>query len=216
MNKTITVDFFHDTVCSWCYLLSPRLKRLSEEFTIDIRHHTYTLSATKEEIISHFGSAAKAKETILSHWQQVVEHDGSLPINVEGMRQQAFDYPHGGPAALACKAAEVQAGNTAHWQYFDSVQNAHFNENRNIADFEVLCKLAGEQGLDLHRFMQDLHSPAIQELVHQDQLLAQTCGIRSVPTLLINQSWLLPGSTGLDELKALLVEAKRQYTLNDQ
>ena len=208
MSQKITIDFFHDSVCSWCYLLSPQLKNLADEIPLDIRHHTFTLSATKAEMINHFGSAAKAKETILSHWQQVTEYDPDLLINVEGMRKQAFDYPHGGPAALACKAAEAQGGSSGHWRYFDRVQRAHFHENRNIADVNVLLDLAEELGLDLEAFTQDFHSQATMTKVKQDQLLAYKWGISSVPTLVVNQRWRLPGTTSIEHLKAMLLEAK--------
>lgn len=208
MSQTITIDFFHDSVCSWCYLLSPQLKILADEIPLDIRHHTFTLSATKEEMISHFGSAAIAKETILSHWQQVTEYDSSLLINVEGMRKQTFDYPHGGPAALACKAAEVQEGSSGHWRYFDRVQKAHFHENRNIADVNVLLELANELGLDRERFTQDLYKQDTLDKVESDQFLAKKWGIRSVPSLVVEQRWIVPGTTDLEHLKAMLLEAK--------
>ncbi|NHF72044.1 DsbA family protein [Paracoccus xiamenensis] len=40
---TLHLDFFHDVVCCWCYNISSRLRRLSSEFDLDIRHRTFVL-----------------------------------------------------------------------------------------------------------------------------------------------------------------------------
>jgi len=62
MKAKIRVDFFHDVACSWCYVLSPRLRMLTEELNLDVHHHSFALSATKEDMVQMFGSRSKAKE----------------------------------------------------------------------------------------------------------------------------------------------------------
>ncbi|MGD9863521.1 MAG: DsbA family protein [Pseudodonghicola sp.] len=39
----LTLDFFHDVVCGWCFNISPRLHRLAQEVDLDIRHRCFVL-----------------------------------------------------------------------------------------------------------------------------------------------------------------------------
>ncbi len=199
--KRIRVDFFHDVVCSWCYVLSPRLRILAEELNLDVYHHSFALSATYKHMERMFGSKANAKKEIMGHWQRCAAVEDQKRINVEGMRQQSFEYPISMPGLLGCKAAEKQAGQQGHWDYFDAVQRTHLADNRNIGDSEVLADLAHELGLDIERFKLDLNSSALREEVEQDRLLAQDYGINGVPCLVINQGWIISGAQPLDELR---------------
>ncbi len=36
----LTIDFFHDVVCDWCFNLSSRMRRLSAELDLKFRHRT--------------------------------------------------------------------------------------------------------------------------------------------------------------------------------
>jgi len=199
--KRIRVDYFHDVVCSWCYVISPRLRILAEEFNLDVYHHAFALSATEKGMEIMFGSKTNAKKEILNHWQQCAKVEDQKRINVEGMRQQGFEYPISMPGLLGCKVAEKQAGQQGHWDYFDVVQRTHLTDNRNISDPSVLADLARELGLDIARFELDLHSSALREEVEQERQLAQEYGINGVPCLVINQGWIISGAQPLDQLR---------------
>ena len=110
----LTVDFFHDVVCGWCFNISPRLRVLAGEFDIEVRHRTFVLQDSPEQMIAVFGSMDQAKGTILGHWAACrAASDTPELFNIDGMRAAAFDYPYGLPAALFCKAAERLSGQDA-------------------------------------------------------------------------------------------------------
>ncbi|NWL16816.1 DsbA family protein [Pseudoalteromonas sp. Scap03] len=206
MSKKIRVDFFHDVICGWCYVLSARLRQLAEEFNLDIHHHAFALSATREEMIGKFGSMKQAKQIILGHWEQCARADDNKRVNVEGMRQQKFEYPFSTPGLVACKAAEQQGGASAYWNYFDAVTHAHMSENRNIGDLDELIETAGEVGLDKPRFLDDFASSERQTEIQRDRKLAQEYGITSTPTLIINKRWVVPGALDINALRETLKE----------
>ena len=206
MSKQIRVDFFHDVICGWCYVLSPRLRQLEKEFNLDIHHHAFALSATREEMIGKFGSMKQAKQIILGHWEQCARADDNKRVNVEGMRQQKFEYPFSTPGLVACKAAEQQGGASAYWNYFDAVTHAHMSENRNIGDLDELIETAGEVGLDKSRFLDDFASSERQTEIQRDRKLAQEYGITSTPTLIINKRWVVPGALDINALRETLKE----------
>ncbi len=182
----LTINFFHDAVCGWCFVMSPKLRKLAAEFPIRVRHHTFVLQDTPAKLAAAFGSAEKAKSAILGHWERCAEHDEGGRINVEGMRRQRFPYPTGLLSAKACKAAELQAADAGHWDYFDAVQAAHLIENRNIADETVLLDAARACGLDAGRLRKDIHSPEVAQLVSRDRQLAASWRISAVPTLAVS------------------------------
>ncbi|OBY28355.1 DsbA family oxidoreductase [Leisingera sp. JC1] len=191
-SPVLTIDFFHDAVCGWCFVMSPKLRKLAAEFPIRVRHRTFVLQDSPAKLAAAFGSAEKAKDAILGHWERCAEHDESGRINVEGMRRQRFPYPTGLLSAKACKAAELQAGDAGHWDYFDTVQAAHLTENRNIADDTVLLDTARTCGLDTDRLRMDMHSAEVARLVSQDRKLAAFWRISAVPSLAVfNGKWQL-------------------------
>ncbi|MGF1687425.1 DsbA family protein [Photobacterium japonica] len=213
-QPTLRIDFFHDVICGWCYVLSPRLRQLAAEFDLDIHHHAFALTATREDQIEKFGSVAQAKQIIMGHWAQCAKADDDQRINVEGMRAQAFDYPISTPGLVACKAAAQQGGEqgseAVYWDYFDAITHAHLHENRNIADDAVLVALAGEIGLDTARFQQDMPDPQRHHEIEADRQLAAAYGVNSTPTLVINQQWAIPGAVSLTQLREALNEIQAE------
>ena len=184
--KKLTLEFFHDVVCGWCFNLSPRLRSLSDTFDIEIRHRTFVLQASSAEMVRRFGSMAWAKETILEHWRNCRSaSDQPQAFNIEGMRRAAFDYPHGLPGALACKATERQEGQSGHWAMFDALQRAHISRARNVADYSVLAELADDIGLSRPVFMRDLSDAHTRSLVEADRSYAAQMQVTSVPTVIV-------------------------------
>jgi len=180
----------------WCFLASARLRRIVQEYDgqVQVEHRCFALGPEPDAISRIFGSPEAGKAEIMTHWAAAAAHpDGEL-INVDLMRSRDFPYPYSMPGLLACKAAEFQGGQTAHWDMFDRVQRAHAVEARNVADPEVLRRCAAEVGLDVARWEQDFHSPETRQAVDRDRAEAQVRGIHAVPTLIFNQRWSLSGA----------------------
>ncbi|CUH66239.1 Protein-disulfide isomerase [Thalassovita gelatinovora] len=206
----LTIDFFHDVVCGWCFNLSPRMRRLAEEFDLDIRHRTFVLQASPAEMAQRWGTPANARKTILDHWEMCRSASDTPELfNIEGMRQARFDYPHGMVAALACKTAETIGGPSCHWDMFDRLQTAHITEARNIADREVVLDLAVSLGHDRTAFSRRLGNPATARDVEQDRRYARRRQVHAVPTLIVQNTGarLVNGPT--EDLRAQLRAAIR-------
>ncbi|WP_107689654.1 DsbA family oxidoreductase [Coprothermobacter proteolyticus] len=195
------IEFFHDVLCAWCYALSPRLRRLTEEFPdIKVIHRGFPLAPEPNDIVQMFGSKEKGKRDILQHWKAANMNDDEHRINAELMEQRDFDYPYSTPALLACKAAELQGGQAMHWNYFDKVQEAHLTLCRNIADFDVLTDIARELSLDVEKFSADLRGEQVKYLLRLDIDRALELGVEATPTLVANDG-MLTGAVPYDSLK---------------
>ena len=49
--RPLTVDFFHDVVCSWCYVMSPRLRQAAAELGIQVRQRSFVLQDNREQMV---------------------------------------------------------------------------------------------------------------------------------------------------------------------
>ncbi|WP_016855348.1 DsbA family oxidoreductase [Halomonas smyrnensis] len=206
-TPSLTLDFFHDVVCGWCFNLSPRLHRLAEEFELHVRHRTFVLQDSPECMVEVFGSMARAKATILDHWTACREaSEAPERFNIEGMRRAPFDYPHGLPGALACQAAQYLAGQAGHWRMFDAIQVAHLSEARNVADPEVLRAIAREAGFGTHAFTRLMEDPATLDAVEANLCLARRWRVSMVPTVIVRETGQRLVNGPLDSLRAQLVD----------
>ncbi|MBD9375685.1 DsbA family protein [Rhizobium sp. ARZ01] len=195
----LTIDFFHDVVCGWCYVMSPRLRQVAGELDIEVRHRSFVLQDSRERMVQAFGSMEQAKSAILGHWEACAKQDDEQRIDIEGMRAESFEYPNGLAGAHACQAAHIMGGDAAHWDYFDAVQNAHLSQHRNIGNRSVLLDIAVELGFARDVFAAHMGSEAASERVRADRDEARKLDIRSIPTLIVGPD--------LDRLQTMPVPA---------
>ncbi len=202
-SPDLTIDFFHDVVCCWCFNISSRMRQLASEFNIDIRHRTFVLQASTAEMQTRWGAAEAARDTILGHWAscRAVSDQPEL-IDIDSMARTEFDYPHGYTAALACKAAETLGGQGAHWTLFDRIQRAHLSEARDIADSAELARLAQDVGLEPGRFALAMSDFATRKAVEADRQRARTLQVRSIPALVVRETGTRLVNGPIDDLRA--------------
>lgn len=210
MRARLTVDFFHDVVCCWCFNISSRMRSLASELDLDVRHRSFVLQANRGEMAARWGRPAEARQTILGHWSVCREvSDRPELINIEAMRAARFDYPNGWNAALAGKAAEALGGQAAHWDLFDRIQLAHLCEARNIADREVLADAARDIGLDAVAFARAMSDPATLHAVEADRRAARLLQVRSIPALIIRETGARLVNGPIGDLRAQIRAASR-------
>ena len=179
---TLTIDFFHDVVCCWCFNISSRMRALAAEFDLEIRHRTFVLQANRAEMACRWGTPEDARETILGH------SDRPKLVDIDAMRAAPFDYPHGMTAALGCKAAERLGGQAAHWDMFDRLQRAHLSEARNVADPATVLHAARDLGFESAAFAEVFEDPETLGAVETDRQQARALQVRSIPTLIVRET----------------------------
>jgi len=208
-NK-ITIEFFHDVLCAWCYALTPRIEKLTENHNgkIEVIHRSFALAPKPEGIENIFGSKEDGKRQILEHWRAANINDDEHRINAELMAQRSFNYPYSTPGLLACKAAEAQGGNSMHHKMFNRIQKAHMTDCYDINDFEVLKMCASEIGINVEQWEKDYHSEKVSQALDEDLYFASQYGINSVPTLIANGKYKLTGAQPYDVLKNWIARIK--------
>ena len=207
--KSIEIEFFHDTICSFCFPMSYRMRRLKEKMPhVKILHRSFALAKRPEDFEFMFGSREAAKHEVLRHWEHANENDDLHRFNIEGMKKQNFLFPTSMNALYACKAAGFIAGESGYWDAFDALQYAFFVENRNIEDCNVIESAIKLFSFDFDSWKEHYLSEAAKEAVYADFSLANQYGIKSVPTLVVNKSQIISGAWPLDRVIELLEKAQ--------
>lgn len=200
MNK-ITIEFFHDVICSFCFPMSYRMRQLQKLMPdIQIVHRSYALVKSVGDFDVMFGSRTAAKEEILSHWEHANQNDDQHRFNIPGMRQEDFPFPSSMPGLLASKAAYFVAGEEGYWDVFDNLQHALFVQNRNIEEDEVIEDCIRKSGIDLNSWKKHYTSTETKDAVESDLLLARQYQIQGVPALIINGTKQISGAQPLSEI----------------
>lgn len=207
----IQIEFFHDVLCAWCFAISPRVRKLVRENSdIEIIHRSFALAPNPDAIAQIFGSKENGKKEILNHWRMANENDDEHRINAELMEQRDFDYPWSIPGLLACKSAELQGGQIAHWDMFDRIQKAHLVECLNIADFDVLKMCAKDIELDVERWESDYNSEIVFQNLAYDLEISKHYGINGVPALVANGRYGVVGAHKYDVLLRWLEKVRTE------
>ena len=195
-NNIITVEFFHDVLCAWCYAISPRVYKLALQYPnqIKIVHRAFPLAPEPDGIAQIFGTKERGKLEILDHWRNANRNDDEHRINAELMATKSYDYPYSTPGLLACKSAELQGGNLMHGRMFDRVQKAHLTDCLNIGDFNTLKMCAKEIGLDVEQWEKDYSSEKVKQTMNEDFQQARMYGVNAVPTIVANGKHKLSGA----------------------
>lgn len=187
-----TVEFFQDATCGWCYLLSPRIRRVSKKFNVKVIHSSHVSMEYCGRFQSTPETIQEEKQVNLQRWEyfQWQAEDPSR-FNIEGMRKTQFKYPSGYNASLAAIAVEFLCGSTIRWRYFDEVQIAHFQNNQNISSFTVLTAIAEQFGINKTQFQTCINSTRVREQIFYESNRKIKPKVSSLPAILINEELLV-------------------------
>ncbi|MCL2566741.1 MAG: DsbA family protein [Alphaproteobacteria bacterium] len=205
----IKVEFFHDVICSFCFPMSWRMRQIASAMPdIEIVHRSFALVHEPRDFNSMFDSHHAAKEEILKHWEHANINDDGHRFNIDGMRKTDFLFPYSMPALIAAKAAYLVGGNNSYWDIFDALQEGLFVKNLNISDTAVIEKIVQSTNINFAEWQEFFNSPQSLLGVEEDLSLANSYGITSAPTLVINKKYVIVGAQKLETIMQGLNKAK--------
>lgn len=197
----ITIEFFHDVICSFCFPMSDRMRRVQVEMPdINIVHRSFALAWEPENLAQMFGSRGQAKNEILSHWVHANQNDERHRFNIDGMKEADFLFPTSKNGLLAAKAAGVAAGENGYWEVFDALQEALFVNSQNIEDLDVIKTVIQHSSIDAEKWQQAFADPTTLSLVEKDFQLANAYQLTGVPALIINGKYLINGAQPYEQI----------------
>lgn len=207
----IKIEFFHDVICSFCFPMSARMRRIAKKYNnIEIKHRSFALGWEAEDFIRSFGSREAVKPEVLGHWVHANENDDEHRFNIEGMKQTDFNFPISQPSLKAAKAAGLIGGEDMYWDVFDRLQNKLFVENKNIEELSVIEEAVKETSISFADWKERFEKDKTEKAVLADLQLAQAYGVNSAPTLVINEKYAIPGAQPQERIEKVLERISKE------
>ena len=200
MDSPLVLDLWADVVCPYCYLarhqLAQALSRFDHAEHVLVRHHAFELDPEAPPASEQRVADMLAEKYAIS-LEQVAEMHARLEAqaathglswSLAGTRSaNTFDAHR--LVALAATQGRVE-------EMLELLYHAHFSEGQLLSDHDTLSQLAQDAGVegadDLWR------SDAFAADVRADEARAGQLGLRGVPALVLDSTYLVSGAQGAD------------------
>jgi predicted DsbA family dithiol-disulfide isomerase len=208
MTKPMKIDFVSDVSCPWCVIglkgLETALARVGDLVEADIRFHPFELNP----------NMGPDGQNLAEH---VSQKYGSTPQQSSGARSMIRDRAAevGFTIAMGPEARiynTFDAHRLLHWARLEGHQGAlkealfeaYFTNGQNPADHEILVQAAEVAGLDPGEARAVLRSGAYGPEVREEEMFWRREGISSVPTIIINDKYMITGGHPPDSFERAL------------
>jgi len=209
------VDIWSDVRCPFCYIGKRKFENALEKFPhkneIEVNWHSFELDPSLET------------NTEVSAIEHISEIKGISKVQAEGMHEHVinvakevgldFDFEKSVVAnsfnahRLIQLAKTKGLGNEIEEQLF----KAHFTEGKNIDDKETLVQTGMSIGLDEKEIKEMLASDAFAKEVKQDEMQAQSIGVRGVPFFVLNDKYAVSGAQSPDTFLEVLNQTWKEF-----
>jgi predicted DsbA family dithiol-disulfide isomerase len=193
----IKIDFVSDVVCPWCAIglksLEQALGKLGSDVTVELHFQPFELNpqmaAEGEDIGEHLARKYGSTPEQMRQNQQAIRERGAavgFTFNMDKRTRivNTFDAHrllHW--AALKGSQAELKQALLA----------AYFTDGRDVSSRDVLVDVAAAVGLDVAEARRVLDEDRYAQDVRAQEQFYQSQGIRAVPSVIVNDRYLIQG-----------------------
>ena len=217
MSAHLKIDFVSDVVCPWCVIglraLEQALARVADHVHADIHFQPFELNPQMprggQDIVEHIAQKYGSSPEQLARNQEMIRARGAelgftFDMSKRGRIYGTFD-----------------AHRLLHWAESEGRQHAlknalftaYFTEGRDPSDPEVLIDVAATVGLDVSEARAVLGSNRFADEVRAREQFYQQQGIQAVPSIVINDRYLIQGGQPIEvfeqALRQIASEANR-------
>ena len=210
MSNPVKIDFVSDVSCPWCAIglreLETALDRIGDSVDVEVRFQPFELDP----------DAPKEGQSIV---ERLTGKYGSTPAQVAASREQirARAATLGFPMRMSPEGRlynTFDAHRLLHWAGLEGRQHelkralleAYHSQDKSPADHEVLIAAAQAAGLDAEWARAVLNSNRYESEVRQAEHLWQARGVTGVPSLIINEQYLITGAQPSEAIEQALRE----------
>ncbi|QOD12255.1 DsbA family oxidoreductase [Psychrobacter sp. 28M-43] len=205
-EKPLRIDIVSDVVCPWCVIgyrqLAAALEKTNTAHTI--HWHPFELNPNmpsegqnlREHIIEKYGSTKQ-------------ESDASRVRMTEAGQEVGFEFNFNDDTRMHNTFNLHQLLHFADQQgrmheLKQALFAAHFTNNRDISDINVLADIAAETGLDRSESLAVLEGQFFAKEVRAEEQHWQQQGIQSVPAIIFKERHLVSGAQGVENYISIL------------
>ncbi len=220
MVARLKIDFVSDIACPWCAVglasLERALQRIDGEIATDIHFQPFELnpqmSPEGEDIAEHLAKKYGSTPEQLERNRENIRARGAELGFTFDMSKRSRIYN------------TFDAHRLLHWAEGQGKQHAlkrglftaYFTEGRNPSDREVLVDVVEEAGLDPAAAREVLESGRYAAEVRERQQFYNRLGIRAVPSVIINDKYLIQGGQPVEvfeqSLRKIALESESAAT----
>jgi len=193
----IKIDFVSDVVCPWCAVglksLEQALAKLGDDVAVEMHFQPFELNPQMapegEDIIEHIAHKYGSSPAQIQQNQEAIRERGAalgFTFNMDGRKRivNTFD-----------------AHRLLHWAALEGRQPelklallaAYFTDGRDVSARDVLVEVAASVGLDASEARRVLDEDRYAQDVRAQEQFYQSQGIRAVPSVIINDRYLVQG-----------------------
>ena len=220
MAPRLKIDFVSDIACPWCVIglsaLEQALRRIGDEIAVDLHFQPFELNPQMppqgqdigEHITQKYGSTP---EQLARNQENIRARGEALGFRFDMSRRSRI-YNTFDAHRLLHWAAEHDRQHALKRALFA----AYFTEGRNPSDQEVLIEVAAQAGLDPAAAREVLESGRYRAEVREREQFYGGLGIRAVPSVIINDQYLIQGGQPVEvfeqSLRKIALEAAAEPT----
>ena len=206
----IRIDFVSDVSCPWCAIglqaLEQAIARVGDDARVELHFQPFelnpALAAEGEDAIEHLTAKyGMSEQQARDNGEAIRARGAELGFTFDMDRRRhvwnTFD-----------------AHRLLHWAGLESLQKqralkhallrAYFTDGENVADHDVLARLAGSAGLDGDRARQILASDEFADAVRERERHYTGSGITAVPSVIFNDRHLVQGGQPVEVFERAL------------
>ena len=176
MSNSVTLEVFSDYVCPWCYLGDNRVKRLKEEYDIEVKLVHFPLHpetpAEGRSLQELFRCGPEEIEAKNNNMKGVMKGEG-LPYS-----ERSHTY-NSRLAQETSKWAETKLGGEA---IHDKIYESYFVNRLNVGDIEVIIDIVKSIGLGEDEARAVIKERRFKDAIDADWAKSHAYGITGVPT----------------------------------
>lgn len=209
------VNIWSDVRCPFCYIGKRKFEMALEKFShkekVEVEWHSFQLdpnlkTTTEVNAIDHI-SEIKG----ISHDQAVQMHQHVTQVANEVGLDFEFDKVIVANSFNAHRLIQLAKKHGLGSEIEEQLFKAHFIEGKNIDDNEVLVSKGISVGLAEKEIKQVLFSDAFSEEVKQDEMKAQSIGVRGVPFFVLNDKYAVSGAQSPETFLDVLEQTWTDY-----
>jgi len=192
------IDFVSDIACPWCAVglnaLEIALQRVGMDIPVELHFQPFELNPQMgpqgEDAVAYLSAKYGISAEQIARNQAAIRERGAAVGFSFGPRARVWN-TFDGHRLLHWAGVEGPAG--AQRALKHALLQAYHGQGRNPSDAEVLLEAATGAGLDAARARQVLDSDEFSAEVRQAEAFWQQAGIRSVPSVVVNDRHLIQG-----------------------
>lgn len=210
----MTIDIWSDIRCPFCYIGKTRLEQAIAEFEhgseVTINWKAFELDptiktdltvSTKEYLAQQKGMPLEQVDQMFAQVTQMAQAEGLVMDLEQSITANSFKAHQ-----LSYYAQSKGLQNEVEEALFQ----AHFSNAINIDDVEELVKIGTQAGLEADKVREILETDAYTRAVEEDEAMARSIGVNSVPFFIVNQKYALKGAQSKDYFLETLREIYKE------